>query len=86
MPAGISGPERSWLRPDVLDDIVVMLERGSADADVATPGASRDGVESRGRVGARLDRYIDALQDRIVGLMYGDVPDDARELDEQSRR
>lgn len=80
MPAGVSGPEqRLWLRPEVLDDIVGMLERGSGDGPPADALVSRGALRSD--AGGSLDPYIDALQDKIVWLIYGDVPDDARELD-----
>ena len=80
MPAGISGPEeRLSLRPEVLDDIVVLLERGSGEAELA--GASPGAPESGDRAGVALAPYIDALQDKIVELIYGEMPDDARQLD-----
>jgi hypothetical protein len=80
MPAGISGPEeRLWLRLEVLDDIVDLLERGSGEAEL--PGASPGALESGDRARVSLEPDIDALQDKIVRLIYGDVADDARELD-----
>ena len=85
MPAGIGGPEqRLWLRPEVLDDIVGLLERSSDEAELA--GASPGAPESGHRAGVSLEPYIDALQDKIVQLIYGDVPDDARQLDGLSTR
>ena len=80
MPAGIGRPEeRLWLRPEVLDDIVGLLERSSDAAEFvgAAPGAPDSGDQA----GVGLAPYIDALQDKIVQLIYGDVPDDARALD-----
>jgi hypothetical protein len=80
MPAGISGPEeRLWLRLEVLDDIVELLEPGSGEAKL--PAAYPGALESGDRARVSLEPDIDALQDKIVQLIYGDVPDDARELD-----
>jgi hypothetical protein len=62
-----------------LDDIVELLERGSGEAEL--PGASPGALESGDRARVSLEPDIDALQDKIVQLIYGDVPDDARELD-----
>jgi hypothetical protein len=58
-----------------LDDIVGLLERGSDEAELA--GARQSGNRAR----VSLEPYIDALLDKIVQLIYGDVPHDARELD-----
>lgn len=89
----ISEPaEPTRIRPEVVSDIVWVLTHGaSSDVDVVSRllrllGASEAEVDAafaiaRDQLGVPPEQ-IDALLARIAQLVFGAVPDDARELDE----
>ena len=80
------------IRPQVVEDIVWVLEHGSGDADVAVLVLRLfDASDAEFALAFALsekrpylpgDADIEALRGKIARLLFGEVPDDARELDD----
>jgi hypothetical protein len=94
--AGMDEPEEpKQIRPAIVDDIVWVLVHSSGDVDAAAlvlqlfdaSEAEFDLAFALAQQRLRLpgDQDIEALQAKIARLVFGEVPDDARELDNPPR-
>jgi hypothetical protein len=89
---GIEPEQPTRIRPQVVADIVWVLQHGSGDVDVTATvlrlfDASEAEFESAVAVTGKRPRLsgdadIEALRGKIARLRFGEVPDDARELDD----
>ena len=93
MPTGGMEPEQPTLiRPELVADIVWVLVHGSGDADVAALVLRLfDASEAEFDLAFAItgerpylsgDVDIEALRAKIARLLFGEVPGDARELDD----
>ena len=89
---GMEPEQPTLIRPEVVADIVWVLVHGSGDADVAAlvlrffdaSEAEFDlaFVITGERPRTSGDADIEALREKIAGLLFGEMPGDARELDD----
>ena len=88
----MSGMEPERIRPEVVDDIIWVLECSCGDVDVAALvlqlfDASEAEFDMAFAISGERpclsgDADIEALRAKIARLVFGEVPGDARELDD----
>ena len=89
---GMEPEQPTRIRPQIVEDIVWVLEHGSGDVDVAALVLRLfDASDAEFALAFALsekrpylpgDADIEALRGKIARLLFGEVPDDARELDD----
>ena len=89
---GIEPEQPTRIRPEVVADIVWVLQHGSGDVDVTATvlrlfDASEAEFDSAAAIAGERpclsgDADIDALRAKIARLLLGEVPADAPELDD----
>ena len=90
--SGMEPEEPTLVRPEVVADIVWVLVHGSGDADVAALVLRLfDASEAEFDLAFAItgerpylsgDVDVEALREKIARLLFGEVPGDARELDD----